>query len=258
MASERPETLLAIEAVRRGLALAQRGAGRAEITEKGDRDLVTATDVAVEDEVRRILAEAGSPPVVGEERGGDSPVDGSAYWLLDPICGTRNYASGIPIYALNLALVEGGQVTVAVAGDPSNGEIDVAEMGRGAYALGDGARRPLRVSGESRILDLSDGRATGERRERAVRFAAAVIGADRWDVRALGSTLALAYLAAGRISAYVLFLGHGLHTAAGSLLVSEAGGSVTDIDGEPWTIQSNSIMASADAALHWELLDLAR
>ena len=255
--NERPETLVAIEAVRRGLALAQRGVGRAEISEKGDRDLVTATDVAVEDEIRRILGEAASSPVVGEERGGEAPADGSAYWLLDPICGTRNFASGIPLYGVNLALVEDDRVTVAVAGDPSTGEINVAERGRGAYALGDGARRPLHVSGESRILDLSDGRATGARRERAVRFASAVIGADRWDVRALGSTLALAYVGAGRISAYVLFLGHGLHTAAGSLLVTEAGGSITDIDGRPWTIHSDSIIATADAALHWELLDLA-
>lgn len=258
MANERPETLLAIEAVRCGLALAQRGVGRAEISEKGDRDLVTATDVAVEDEVRRILGEGGSPPVVGEERGGEPPADGSAYWLLDPICGTRNFASGIPFYAVNLALVEADRVSVAVVGDPSTGEINVAELGQGAWSMSNGVRRPLQVSGESRILDVADGRAGGERRDRTVRFVAEAISPDRWDFRALGSTLAMSYVAAGRISAYVLFWGSALHTAAGSLLVREAGGSVTDIDGEPWTIQSDSIMASADAALHWELLDLAR
>lgn len=170
MADGRPETLLAIEAVTRGLALAQRGVGRAEITEKGDRDLVTATDVAVEDEVRRILGEASSRPVVGEERGGEPPAHGSAYWLLDPICGTRNFASGIPFYAVNLALVEDDRVTVAVVGDPSTGEINVAELGQGAWSLSDGVRRPLRVSGESRILDVADGRAGGAPRPyRAIR-----------------------------------------------------------------------------------------
>ena len=257
MADERPETRLAIEAVQRGLAVARAGIGRSDVTHKGDRDLVTATDVAAEDEVRRVLREGASSSVVGEERGGEPPADGSAYWLLDPICGTRNFASGIPLYAVNLALVEDGRVTLAVAGDPSTGEINAAELGDGAWAVSDGIRRPLRVSGESRILDVADGKAVGERRDRAARFMSAALAADRWDFRALGSTLALAYVASGRISAYVLFLGHALHTAAGTLLVSEAGGSVTDIDGEPWTIHSDSVVAAADAALHRELLDLA-
>lgn len=258
MADERPETQLAIKAVQRGLAVATAGIGRAEVTHKGDRDLVTATDIAAEDEVRRVLRSGASAPVVGEERGGEPPADGSPYWLLDPICGTRNFASGIPLYAVNLALVEEGRVTVAVIGDPSTGEINVAETGSGAWALSDGTRRPLRVNGESRVLDVADGKAAGARRDRAARFTSAALTADRWDFRALGSTLALAYVAAGRISAYVLFLGHGLHTAAGCLLVTEAGGDVTDINGRPWTIHSDSVLAAADAGLHHELRDLAR
>lgn len=254
----RRETLIAVKAVQRGLAVARAGIGRADVTHKGDRDLVTATDVAAEDEIRRVLREGNSLPVVGEERGGEPPVDGSAHWLLDPICGTRNFASGIPLYAVNLALVEDDRVTVAVVGDPSTGELHVAELGGGAWALSDGARRPLRVSAESRILDVADGRATGVRRDRTARFTAAALGADKWDFRALGSTLALTYVAAGRISAYVLFWGSGLHTAAGTLLVTEAGGSLSDIEGEPWTIHSDSVVASADGELHLELLDLTR
>ena len=159
---------------------------------------------------------------------------------------------------MNLALVEGDQVTVAVVGDPSTDEIHVAERGRGAWALKDGARRRHRTGEESRTIVVEDGKSTGARRERAAQFTAGVIRADRWDFRSLGTTLALSYLAAGRISAYVLFSASAIHTAAGALLVTEAGGTLSDIDGRPWTIHSDSVVVSANAHLHRELLDLAR
>ena len=140
-------TAIAITAVRRGLDLALSRVGAEEITSKGGRDLVTATDTAVEDAIRGII-EGGSPhPVVGEERGGEAPADGSSYWLLDPICGTRNFASGIPLYCVNLALVEDDQISLAVVGDASVGEILFAERGRGAWAIGHEDQRELRTSG---------------------------------------------------------------------------------------------------------------
>jgi myo-inositol-1(or 4)-monophosphatase len=154
--------------------------------------------------------------------------------------------------------VEGGRVTVAVVGDPLTGGIHVAERGRGAWALKDGASRALTTSAESRTIVIEDGKSIGARREHAAQFAAAAIRADRWDFRSLGTTLGLAYVAAGRISAYVVFWASAIHTGAGSLLVSEAGGSLSDIDGRPWTIHSDSVVVSANPDLHQKLLDLAR
>ncbi|HEV8440380.1 MAG TPA: inositol monophosphatase [Methylomirabilota bacterium] len=258
VAGFRPDTLVAIDAVERALALARRGVGAADITAKGGRDLVTATDVTVEDAVRAIVGDTVGSLVVGEERGGEAPADGSPYWLVDPICGTRNFASGMPLYCVNLALVEGDQVTVAVVGDPSTDEIHVAERGGRAWALKDGARRALTISDESRSIVIDDGKSTSVRRERAAQFAARAIRADRWDVRSLGTTLALSYLAAGRISAYVLFWASAIHTAAGSLLVTEAGGTLSDIDGRPWTTHSDSVVASANPDIQEQLLNLAR
>ncbi len=254
----RPETLVAIEAVKRALTIARRRVGADDITAKGWRDLVTVTDVAVEDAVRGIVAAALGFSVIGEERGGEASADGSPYWLVDPICGTRNYASGIPLYCVNLALVEGNEVTVAVVGDPSTGEVDVAERGRGAWGLKDGARDQLTTSDKSRIIVIDDAKSKDSRREQAARFTAAAIRADRWDVRSLGTTLASPYVAAGRISAYVLFWISAIHAGAGSLLVTEAGGTLSDIDGRPWTIRSDSLVGSANPDLHEELLELAR
>jgi myo-inositol-1(or 4)-monophosphatase len=252
----RRETVVGIGAVERALELVRRSVGSKDIASKGTRDLVTATDVAVEDAVRDILHDALGVPVIGEERGGEASADGSPYWLVDPICGTRNYASGIPLYCVNLALVESDQVTVAVVGDPSTGEIAVAERGRGAWSLKDGARCRLTASHESRTIVIEDGKSKGARREHAARFTAAAIRADRWDFRSLGTTLALPYLAAGRVSAYVVFWVSAIHAGAGSLLVTEAGGTLSDVDGHPWTIHSDSLVAGATPDLHRELLDL--
>jgi myo-inositol-1(or 4)-monophosphatase len=254
----RPETLVAIEAVKRALAIAGRGVRAEDVREKGERDLVTVADIAVEDAVRSMLADALGAPVIGEERGGDAPSDGSPYWLVDPICGTRNFASGIPLYCVNLALVEGSEVTVAVVGDPSRDEIDVAERRHGAWRLKDGNRTRLTTSDESRTIVIEAGKSGDDRRERAAQFTAAAIRADRWDVLSIGSTLASPYVAAGRIGAYVVFWVPSVHTGAGSLLVTEAGGVVSDIDGRSWTIGSSSFVGSANRLLHDEVLDLVR
>ena len=254
----RAETRQAIDAVSRALAIAAARAGAHDVTVKSGRDLVTATDIAVEDAVRSLLGGTCGLPVVGEERGGHAPADGSGYWVLDPICGTRNFASGTPLYCVNLALVEGGRVTASTVGDPSTGEILVAERGRGAWALADGVHRRLAANAGSRTIVVEDGKSAGARREHAARFTADAIRADRWDFRSLGTTLALPYVAAGRVSAYVVFVVTSTHTAAGSLLVAEAGGTVSDTDGRPWTLQSDSIVASGTRDLHHELLQLAR
>ena len=253
----RAETVVAVEAVERALGLVPGSVSTGEISFKGPRDLVTGTDIAVEDSMRDTLAGIGFP-VIGEERGGEAPVDGSPYWLLDPICGTRNLASGIPLFSVNLALVENGTVSVGVVGIPSTGEIDVAELGRGAWAVENGARRPLAASDQSETIVVEEGRSEGVRREHAALFTAAAIRANRWDLRVLSSTLSLSYVAAGRVAAYVLFRGSALHGGAGCLLAAEAGATVSDLEGRPWTIDSDSIVASANAGLHRDLLDLGR
>jgi myo-inositol-1(or 4)-monophosphatase len=219
---------------------------------------VTATDTAIEDEIRRIIEDATTYPVVGEERGGDAAAGGAAYWLLDPICGTRNFASGIPLYCVNLAFVEAGRITVAVVGDGSNGEIHFAEQGRGAWAISQGDLRQLATSARSQTIVVESGHAVGSRLDHAARFARDTIRADHWDIRSLSSTLSSLYVAAGRVAAYAVFSVSALHAGAGTLLVAEAGGSISDIEGAPWTIRSDSLLASANPALHRELVDMVQ
>lgn len=248
----RPETLTAVEAVAQALDLARAGLRERKVTVKSGRDIVTTTDVAVERHLRDHLAIVGHP-VIGEEEGGDTPGPGSAHWLVDPICGTRNYASGTPLWCTNVALVEDGDVGVAVVGDPSTEEILVAERGGGAWALTtDGRSRRLQVRSESHTVIVEDGRASGTDRAWSGAFSAAVISADRWDFRCLSSTLSSAWLASGRVAAYVCFYLTPLHGAAGVHVAREAGATVEDLHGQPWTMDARSLVAAATADIHAE------
>ena len=254
----RPEVAAALAAVREGLDLARAGQADRAVSVKDGRDIVTTSDVAVERLLRGRLGDAFGHPVVGEEDGGEVPADGAAHWLVDPICGTRNYASGTPLWCVNLALVDGDEVVLGVVGDPTADEVLVAERGRGARAIAsDGSSRPLAVSDASATAIVEDGRATGAERDWAAAFTAEVIRADRWDFRCLSSTLSSAYLASDRVLAYVCFYLTPLHGAAGVLLAEEAGAVTSDVTGAPWSLASRSLVAAATPALHDDLLAIA-
>jgi myo-inositol-1(or 4)-monophosphatase len=258
MGQLRSETAVAIRALVPAMELALSRVGAAEVRLKTGRDVVTATDIAIEDQVRAAVVEATGAAVAGEERGEPVARAAECYWIVDPICGTRNFASGIPLYCINLAWVEGGQVSAAVIGDPSTGDVLVAQTGGGAWAFNDTAFRALHVSAESQILIVEDSHASGDRREQAAKFLAGAVRAHRWELRSLSTTLSLAYLAAGRAAGYVLFWTSAVHAAAGSLVAKEAGATVTDIQGRDWSLESASLLAAADPALHEDLLILAQ
>lgn len=243
-------------AVAAGMRIAAARATDHQVSGKDGRDVVTTADIAVENAIRNMLTDALGLPSVGEEHGGSGPHDGSGYWLIDPMCGTRNYASGIPLYCVNLALIEAGDVAVAVVADPSRGELMVVERGGGAWLLGAKARQPLTVSDTSRVVIVEEGKSTGECRARAAASMQRIVQADRWDMRSLGTTLSLPYVACGRVRAFAGFDVTPIHGAAGVLLATEAGATVSDIEGSPWSLHSKSVVASATEELHGELLGL--
>jgi fructose-1,6-bisphosphatase/inositol monophosphatase family enzyme len=257
----REETRIAVGAVREALAAAHAGAAGVRVEAKGALDVVTDVDVRVEDVVRGVLRrELGDgAAVLGEERGGVDVRDGGTFWVVDPICGTRNFASGLPLWCVNLALVQDGAVTAAVVGDPSRGdELVVAQRGEGTWALAaddDGVR--LSVSRASETVAFEDSHSAGPERERCARFVGGLIRAHTYELRSLSTSLTLPYLAAGRVAAYAMFWTSAIHAAAGAFVAAEAGAIVTDLDGAPYGIESSSLLAAADAALHAELLALA-
>lgn len=250
----RHETEVAIRAVEKAIKMADSRVGADKITSKGGIDLVTNTDIMCEDVIRAELT--GAFPdcsIVGEERGG-SPSEDKPYWLVDPICGTRPYASNVPLYCTNVALVENDMVTVAAIGLGKSGETMYAERDAGAYLRTVDGEQRIEVNDSSNTLWLA-GR--GERAGNVVRDAM-VLG--KWYIWQFSSSIAYPYVAAGRISGLVHFSEHlsSVHTAAGCFVAEQAGAIVTGVDGSPWSLAKRSYILASTPALHSELMELVK
>jgi fructose-1,6-bisphosphatase/inositol monophosphatase family enzyme len=252
----RRETETAIRAARLAQEIADSRAGADQITSKGGIDLVTAADIACEDRIREeLLRVFPDYPVIGEERGGE-PVAGQPYWLVDPICGTCHFASNIPLYCHNIALVENGEVTVAAIGVGKSEEILFAEKGAGGWIRTANGERKLSVSDRSNAIWLDGGPRVAEVSRHAIL-------SNRWYVWMYSTTLSLAHLADGRLAG-ILHLGAArvpragsVHFAAGCLVASEAGAIVMDLETRrPWDLLTRSYLLAATREVQEELMKL--
>ncbi|TAJ95097.1 MAG: inositol monophosphatase [Gammaproteobacteria bacterium] len=251
----RAETEAAIHAVSLAIDIADRRVGADEVTSKGGIDLVTATDVAGEDIIRKTLSESFPDHIiVGEERGGE-PEAGKPYWLVDPICGTRPFASDVPLYCTNVALVEDNRVTAAAVALGRCGEILHAERGKGAWVRKNGADVRVSPAAHSNTLWV------GGRGNLIADIARATMLDRRWFVWQFSSSIAYPYLAAGRIAGLIHIAPHlsSVHTAAGCFLAEEAGARVYDFEKDrDWDLDTRSYLLSATPELHETLLGIVR
>jgi myo-inositol-1(or 4)-monophosphatase len=252
-----PFLATAIEAVRRAGRMQLDALGGAfAVRKKGVIDLVTEVDVAIERAFRALVAERyPDHDVLGEELGAPAAERPAARhcWIFDPIDGTTNFAHGLPIFCASLALEIDGRVTLAAVYDPTRDELFTAERGRGAWLNGE----RLTVSTNDRLVDslLVTGfpYTVHEDADEMLGLFGAFISASR-AVRRLGSAaLDVCYVAAGRMEG---FWERGLGAwdiAAAALLVEEAGGRVSDLDGGPFVLRSGRLLAS-NGRVHDEML----
>jgi myo-inositol-1(or 4)-monophosphatase len=246
----------AVEAVVRAgdLQMAQFGT-QIHIDKKGTIDLVTEVDVAVEREFRALIA--GRFPdhqILAEELGGAAAVPPGPCWIFDPIDGTTNFAHGVPIFCASLALEIDGVPEVAAIYDPNRRELFTATRGGGAFLNG----VPLRVSSATRMVDAM--LVTGfpydihSRVDEIVGLFAKFVGQAR-AVRRLGSAaIDLCWVAAGRMDAFWETDLKPWDIAGGALVVAEAGGRITNTDGEPFTSRGGHVLAT-NGHLHDSMLD---
>src|ERR1700730_149573 len=227
-----------------------------QIEKKGKIDLVTEVDVAVERMFRALVAERfPDHQVLAEGMGGSAVAPSGACWVFDPIDGTTNYAHGIPIFCASLALEIDGVAEVAAVFDPNRQELFTAERGGGAYLNG----RRLHVSAASSLVDAVV--VTGfpydvhGRVDEIVGLFGAFVGQAR-AVRRLGSAaIDLCYVAAGRMDGFWEVDLKPWDVGGGALVVAEAGGPVTDIDGTPFTSRGGHVLAS-NGHLHAAILEV--
>lgn len=210
-------------------------------THKGAVDLVTAVDLASEARIRELLAPSGIP-VHAEEGGGAAfaPVR----WLVDPLDGTTNYVHGFPSYAVSIGLEERGRVVVGVVLDGVTGVCHVAHEGAGSR--GDGLASRVSSTDDLGQALVASGFAY-DRRTRAdwyLAFVKVALERTQGFRRAGAAAMDLVHVACGRLDAYWEFNLQPWDLAAGSLLVTEAGGTVSDVDGGPFDLASGRILAS--------------
>jgi myo-inositol-1(or 4)-monophosphatase len=231
------------------------------VSKKGTIDLVTEIDLECERMCRAVLAERfPDHDILAEELGGATAADSrSPYrWVFDPLDGTTNYAHGLPIYCASLGLEIDGRREVAAVYDPTRKELFTAERGEGAYLNG----QRLQVSETSVLLDslLVTGfpydmhtQSGGE----LVDLFGAFLARAR-AVRRLGSAaLDLCYVAAGRFEAFWEQYLKPWDVAAGALIVEEAGGRVTGMDGTPFDPAAAHLVAS-NAHVHDQVIAVIR
>ncbi len=230
-----------------------------QVSRKGPSDFVSAADLRAEETLRQELAKArpGFGFLMEESGTRHGNPEAEQRWIVDPLDGTTNFLHGLPHFAVSIALEERGEITAGVVYDPIKEELFWAEKGIGAY-LGD---QRLRVSGRRSLSDCLlatgipfQGHGDAARFSRELAGAMAVTaGVRRWGT----ASLDLAYVAAGRYDGFWEWGLSAWDFAAGWLLVREAGGFVTEMDGSSLALDSGSLLA-ANGGLHPELIKLLK
>lgn len=222
----------------------------AEIRHKSDRDLVTDVDIAVQNEVRDFLQRI-TPDIdfLGEEENSFARLDGGRdVWTLDPVDGTSNFAHGLPLCAVSLALVRRGEPIVASIVAPFLDLRYFATKGHGAFGNGVQLQASQATNLAESIVSIGDyavGNQAATKNKRRIHLTTLL--AERVErIRMFGSAaLDLAWVAEGRTDAAVILANKPWDTAAGVLLAREAGAIVTDGSGIPHNFASTETIAAA-------------
>ena len=230
---------------------------------KGDVDLVTVADRTVEKLIRTRLAEAFPEHGVYGEEGTRERMEGEYRWYVDPLDGTTNFAHGFPQFCVSMGLEhrpasvspeKDGTIVAGVIYDPMRDELYTAERGRGARLNG----KPMHVSRIEVLAEslISTGFPSRKRHDSPnIHFYHEFTLRSHGVRRAGSAALDLAYVACGRLEAFWEFNLNPWDTAAGILLVEEAGGRLSDFAGGPFQLNSHEVLAS-NGLIHDELVDL--
>ena len=246
--------LFAVDLARRaGLLLKEKFNQKHEIHYKGEINLVTEADKMSEDLIIAAISQKfPCHGILSEE----SPVIngvGKLRWIIDPLDGTTNYAHGYPVFCVSIALENEGTIVLGVIYDPMREEMFVAVSGGGLY-LNEKKLHVSDVSDLSRSLLV-----TGfpydirESKDNNLNFFNAMALKVQAIRRAGSAALDLAYLAAGRFDGFWELKLKPWDTAAGCLMVEEAGGLISDIAGQKWHLQSPSLLAS-NTLIHEQMI----
>jgi myo-inositol-1(or 4)-monophosphatase len=250
----------AVQAVIRAGAMQLAGIDHLRVEKKGAIDLVTQIDRDVERMFRALIADRFPDHVVLAEEfeiGGDRHRAAEYTWVFDPVDGTTNYAHGLPIFCCACSLERHGQPIASAIYDPSRRELFTAERGLGAWLNG----TPMRVSTAATLIDslLCTGFPYSVQTDSGymLELFAAFLKRAR-AVRRLGSAaIDMAYVAAGRLDGFWEVKLNPWDVSAGALMVEEAGGQVSAIEGGPFDSRTGEVVAS-NGHIHGQMIEVIR
>ncbi|TMA12991.1 MAG: inositol monophosphatase [Deltaproteobacteria bacterium] len=225
-----------------------------QIQYKSAIDLVTSADREAEERIVRVLQKRfPDHSILAEEETNIAGSQNIYRWIIDPLDGTTNFAHAYPHFSVSIALEREGEMILGLVYDPVHGEVFKAAKGCGAF-LNEKSVRTSRVKELDKAL-----LATGfpyDRRERAafyLSFFSAFMVRSQGIRRNGSAALDLCYLACGRIDGFWEFKLHPWDTAAASIIVREAGGTLTDFSGSPFSIWGEETLGS-NGIIHGEML----
>src|SRR5579863_10030347 len=222
---------------------------------KGEFDLVTEADRASERLiVERLRSHFPAHAIVAEEGGGHESA--SEYcWFIDPLDGTTNFAHGFPMFCVSMGLERAGQSIAGVVFDPIRGELFTAERGAGAFLN----HHRIHVSNVARVSDslASTGFPSRKRHHNInIHFYYQLAMASHGVRRTGSAAIDLAYVASGRLDFFWEFGLKPWDMAAGTLLVEEAGGRISDMQGAPHSVTRSEHLVADNGHLHDEVIQI--
>lgn len=250
-----PELRVALEAAKAAADISRAYyRGELEVTIKDDMTPVTQADVACEKRIRDIILNAFPDHGFYGEETGRSDQESDSLWLVDPIDGTKGFVRGYPFFSTQIALMVRGEIVLGVSSGTMMDELAWAERGAGAWLNGE------RLS----VSDIAD----PDRAAVSTGNLKSLAGSDGWQalgsivqradrIRGYGDFYHYHLLAAGKIEAVIESDVNILDIAALSVIVEEAGGTWTDLNGRGPTLATRSVLA-ATPALHARYLELLK
>jgi myo-inositol-1(or 4)-monophosphatase len=228
--------------------------------EKGGGDFATNADVAAENAMLELLRRHRPDDAILAEESGSSGVKGGRVWLIDPLCGTLNYAAKMRLVAVNVALKTDDRFTAAAVADAFSDDLFWTD-GASSFVRTGTIDKRLAPDTKSRLVDLN----VDPPFPNAPAFKAAMLATDpdfcsMFRARVVSTSLALTWVASGQRAGYVTDgdLRDSVHAAAGLAICESAGCTLTDLHGQSWGKAATGLIAAADAEAHARLLMLIR
>lgn len=253
---------VAIAAAEAGAAVVRRWFGGAlQHVDKGAGDFATTADLEAEEAILSVLRrQRPADGLLGEETGRGGESGARRTWLVDPLCGTLNYAARTRLVAVNVALLDAARFVAAAVADPFDDAVFWADGNR-ALRRAQGQDTPLVPSARSALVDLNIDPPFPNAPDIVVaRLAHTAEFLKRFKPRVVSSSIALAWVATGQRAAYLTDgdMRDNVHFAAGLALCEAAGCTLTDLRGGPVGPGATGLIAAADASTHGALLAFVR